>query len=793
MCGIFGVIYRNPEQRIDPHRLACARDTLTHRGPDDKGQWIRPGIGLAHRRLAILDLKHGRQPWTSPDNELALTYNGEIYNFQTLMRDAKIQGAEFQTQCDTELLFHLLSTESHHCLDQLHGMFAFGFYRHRQRSLLLVRDRMGQKPLYWTDTGDKLIFASEVKAILSYTQQRYDLDVAAIEQFFTRGYVLSPRTIFKNINKLPAGHLLYLDADAWQIEVKPWWDATPLPAEELGSLDDSSVVDRLDELLTQSVTDRLLSDVPIGTLLSGGIDSSLITAMASRACDEPIKAFTVGFGDSPAHDETPYAKLVAEQYDCDWHCEMLHQLHGDWLKDLDAASFYYDEPFGNFTVTSQRLLSQRCREKLTVVLSGQGGDELSAGYPGRYNWILQSDQTATQEDSKSQYAPPVDDVINHMHRTAFVQWQNARQMMFTDDALDQMRRYAPIETIKPYWNRYNWPDRLGNILYTDSKTNLADYLICIEERASMSYSLEARNPMLDHRVVQYMLSLPARYKARPGSGPMAKDGIQNKWVLHALAKRYLPAQSFDRPKRGFTPPLQQWMSIYTKRIVEIFHETETLTSALYSKSWRQYLLNGAYAPAMTMAVYYSLIFALWIRRYADHISSVPGADQSTTIESAKQVLNGYTGSTDYPETKHINGLSHRIYRASEPEAIGIGRWFCQALRNFPKGSAVRLVGDSDDAYRWMVEQSGLRLAHKKDAIAGTVRIGMSSIDTFESNECQGPILLLFVPFRTAQQKDLNQIVQRFVTKYPILGHQLVSVSAREGVLIARCQPNVSLQ
>ncbi|MFK7788166.1 MAG: asparagine synthase (glutamine-hydrolyzing), partial [Phycisphaeraceae bacterium] len=491
MCGILGVVYRDAQQPIDEQRLATARDTLTHRGPDEAGLWRQPGVGFAHRRLSILDLKHGQQPWVADNEQQALVYNGEVYNYRELMRQAETNGETFNTTCDTELVFHTLAKQGEAGLDQLHGMFALGFYDHAERSLLLVRDRLGQKPLYWTDTGDALIFASELKAILSYTQAKCDLDAAAIEQFFTRGYVLSPRTIFQGIHKLPAGNRLKLDAKRWKIEIKPWWDATPIPAEDIGPLNDDTVLDTLDELLSQSVADRLIADVPIGTLLSGGIDSSLITAMASKARSEPIKAFTIGFGDSPAHDETPFAKMVADQYNCDWHCETIQQTQRDWLSELDDASRFYDEPFGNFTVTSQRTLSRLCREQLTVVLSGQGGDELSAGYPGRYNWVLQTEQAAAHDNAKSQYAPPVDDVVQHLQRSSFLQWQGARAQMFSPSANVQMQAAgAPTEGIAPFWNRHASYDRLGNVLYTDSKTNLADYLVCIEERASMSHSLE---------------------------------------------------------------------------------------------------------------------------------------------------------------------------------------------------------------------------------------------------------------------------------------------------------------
>ncbi|MFN3165823.1 MAG: asparagine synthase (glutamine-hydrolyzing) [Phycisphaeraceae bacterium] len=791
MCGILGVVTRDPQHPIDEARLSAARDTLAHRGPDEQGLWARPGVGLAHRRLSILDLAHGQQPWVDHDRQCAMVYNGEVYNYRALMRDAEQHSARFNTTCDTELVFHLLASEGTAALDKLNGMFALGYYDHAERSLLLVRDRLGQKPLYWADTGDALVFASELKAILHYAGGRYDLDAAAVEQFFTRGYVLSPRTIFRGIHKLPAGHTLTLDAEAWEIEVEPWWDAEPIEHEAFGTLDDDSVLDTLDELLSQSVADRLIADVPIGTLLSGGIDSSLITAMASKARGGNLKAFTVGFGDSPAHDETPFARMVAERYGCDWTCETIDQNAGDWLAELDDASAYYDEPFGNFTVTSQRTLSRLCREQLTVVLSGQGGDELSAGYPGRYNWVLQTEPAAAQENARSQYAPPVDDVVNHLQRTAFLPWQGVRSAMFSDDAHAQMRTVTPTESIAPYWRRHRSLDRLNNVLYTDAKTNLADYLICIEERASMSYCLEARNPMLDHRVVRYMLSLPTKYKVRPGSGPMSKDGLQNKWLLHALAKRYLPAEAFDRPKRGFTPPIQQWVSRYAERIAEVFRETDALTAPLYSDGWRRYLNAGQYEPAATMAVYYALVFALWARRYADHIGAMVGGDTAANLSTKRERLADSSPTVSLADAScsdmadPYDQMLHRVFREQTPEAVAEARWFCQALRNFAPGSAIRLIGDADACYRWLAEQSGLNVTDQAEA-AGTVAIGMDAIRRFENQDTVGDTLLLFVPFRANEQNELNTRLQQINGVAPIQGHQAVPVGDGRGVLIARC-------
>ncbi|MCZ6835267.1 MAG: asparagine synthase (glutamine-hydrolyzing), partial [Planctomycetota bacterium] len=412
MCGLFGVILRDRLERPDEKRVICARDSLTHRGPDESGVWIRDGVALAHRRLKVLDLIHGQQPIVI-DNRLAMVYNGEIYNFRDLRKEFEDEGDRFTSECDTEVVFHALNQEWPGSIDRFNGMFAIAHWDDAERMLLLVRDRLGQKPLYWYADDEQLVFASELKAILIYLQRKFDVSATALEEFFTRGYILSPRTIFKGIQKLPAGHRLILNARNWTRRVDRWWDIMPI---DIDTNDEPGVIDQLDELLTDAVRIRLVSDVPLGCLLSGGIDSSLITAMAakSKTGGDPLNTFSIGF-ESESHNELPFAKMVAQRYGCRWETRMM--TNGDFLADLEDAGKYFDEPFGNFTVTSQRTLSKLCRESLTVVLSGQGGDELTAGYPGRYNWVLETQKASEGDLPRTGFAAAIDDPMHYLHRS----------------------------------------------------------------------------------------------------------------------------------------------------------------------------------------------------------------------------------------------------------------------------------------------------------------------------------------------------------------------------------------
>lgn len=591
MCGILGVVFRDPTAAADIDRLAVARDTLAHRGPDDAGIWHRPGAAFAHRRLKVLDLNAGRQPVA--DNRFAMVYNGEIYNFRDLQSHYVAQGAVFHTQCDTEVLFHALSRDGEQAIDRCNGMFAFGHYDHRDRRLLLARDRLGQKPLYWHVDEHQLVFASELKAILTFLDRRFELDAAAMDQFFARGYILSPRTIFKSIHKLPAGCLLKLDAARWQWDVQPYWDFQQVAVPN----DDTKAINHLDELLSDAVRMRLVSDVPLGCLLSGGIDSTLITAMACRAKGSPVEAFTIGFEGDDDLNELPHARRVAEHHGCRWRHD--HGDVGDFLAMSEDLSRYHDEPFANIAMFPMRRLAELARLDLTVVLSGQGGDELAAGYPGRYGWALNPDDSH--------------DLQAYDRCSTFMPWSPGRDIVFSREVKAALAdRMAPGVDIRPYWQRFPGLSRLGNALYADVKTNLPDYLVCVEERMTMAVGLEARNPMLDFRVVNYLLSLPDHMKVREG---------QYKWILLQLAKRYGPAEAVDRPKRGFTPPFRRWILTSGPAIAEVCRRADDYTKALYSPQWRAFLLNGRYNDSAVLPVLFSLTFAQWFRRYSRFIHS----------------------------------------------------------------------------------------------------------------------------------------------------------------------------
>ncbi|MEM1109219.1 MAG: asparagine synthase (glutamine-hydrolyzing) [Planctomycetota bacterium] len=748
MCGILGVVHRDPQLEINRERLLAARDTLTHRGPDEAGEWINPksGIAFAHRRLKILDLTHGQQPMLDrppPESPRhALVFNGEIYNYQNLREDLKKRGYDFRSDGDTEALFNALQADGPEVIQRLEGMFAFGYWEQESRNLLLVRDRLGQKPLYWHDDGERLVFASELKALLRYLDRKFDIDPAALDEFFTHGYVLSPRTIFRGIHKLPAGCRLRLNVADWQIEIDRYWDVETSPDVPSAPGD---AVEQLDELLTEAVRKRLVSDVPLGCLLSGGIDSSLITAIAAKLTDGPVSAFSIGFDESDEHNELPFAEMVAKHHGCQWISEQVRG--GDFLTDLDDALRYFDEPFGNFTVIAQRKLAQLCRQYLTVVLSGQGGDELTAGYPGRYNWVFEQPQDAPRH----QHLPPVDHLNTYLAKTSFVGWNGGRSAMFSDGFKHAVTNaHSPADGVAPFWRTAG--DPVNNVLYADVKTNLPDYLVTIEERMTMSASLEARNPMLDHDVVNYLLSLPGAMKVRGG---------QNKWLLFKLCERYLPREAYDRPKRGFTPPLGLWLEQSRAAIANHFRDNASHIDGVFSPSWQAFLASVQLSPPATMPLYYSLVLSKWAEHYGDYINAWPNENSSTPTRR------------------------HHVYREQTPAAIGESRWFAQALGNFADGSELHLVGDEDGHFAWLAEQLGYRVTDD----AGCKRrvfIGLGFSNQLQNLSVTQPTDLVWVAlFGTAEQPQIQQLLQTLPDHITTQGTQGVQVDTDRGVFVAK--------
>lgn len=746
---------------------------MLHRGPDEAGEWIGQGAGLAHRRLKVIDLIGGQQPFLSDDRQRVLVYNGEIYNFRALRQTLKTRGVPFRSLSDTEVLAHLLAKHGAGAVEQISGMFAFGHWNESTRTLTLARDRLGKKPLYYFADETCFAFASELNALLILLNRRFDLDPVALDQFFAHGRVAGPRTIYHGIRLLEPATVLTLEAanDRWNQNTRRYWEPTLIDT----PADDQDAVDAFEELLSDAVTRRLVSDVPIGCLLSGGIDSSLITALATKASGGAIKAFSIGFDESEQLNELPYAQMVATALGCDWKHRLVRG--GDFLATLDETASFFGQPFANFAMFPTRLLAQMAREELTVVLSGQGGDELAAGYPGRYGWVHEAAAAARERSKRATFAPAVDDLLLHLQHTSFLPWPNAREAIFADHVRDAVTQQAtPYDELRSTWSRtdLHQGERLRRIQHADCAVNLPDYLITIEERMTMAASLEARNPFLDERVAQFLLSLPAEKKLR-----QTPRGFEAKWIVRELARRHVPAAAIDRPKRGFTPPLDLWLKQHAPAVRTIIEDADPIIGSLFTPAWKQALRTQPPESLPLMAVFYTLMMSVWARQ---HTGSLTGNIATAATTSSPRASSPWQG----------------LLRERRHEDITEARWICQALGNLNDGSAITIIGDEDDYFAELARGCSLRLIESDDRDTNTAAVllvnraarSCAGFDAAGDADVHWPAssagtVLMLVSCSMQEANDLPAKLAHIGQRLHVRGRQAVQIGADRVLFIVR--------
>ena len=565
MCGIYGVVSRIPDKAVDRIALRRMSQVLYHRGPDDEGCRVGEQVGLGVRRLSIIDLTTGQQPVTNEDDTIWLVFNGEIYNYQELRATLENKGHVFVSKSDTEVIIHAFEEYGDRCVEHLNGMFVFAAWDVPRRRLYIARDRLGIKPLYYWVSADQIVFGSELKAVITHPDVPRYIDFVALDQFLTLEYIPSPRTIFQGICKLPPGHrLIYHDMG---ITVEPYWDVQL--CETPG--DEATCVEMLTDLIRDAVRLRLVSDVPLGALLSGGIDSSTVVAFMSEALSIPVRTFSIGFDDQ-TYNELPYARTVAAHF-CTDHCEEV--LEPDIAPLAERLVRHLDEPFGDFSVFPTYLVSKLASQSVKVVLSGDGGDEVFGGYEAyiaqdldRYYRWLPAPLRQKVLPALMDWVPPQaakKGLINKAKR--FVEGgalpaslQHTRWMMFmNDDDKAQLYQsdlqaslngYAATSLLENYFQRATQLDPLAQQQYVDIKTYLVDDILTKVDRMSMAASIEARVPLLDHRIVEFALSLPSHHKLRRG---------RTKLILQRAMCGRLPEVVLNRPKQGFSIPLKHWL------------------------------------------------------------------------------------------------------------------------------------------------------------------------------------------------------------------------------------------
>ena len=579
MCGIAGIV--SPRASVELARSMARR--LRHRGPDGEGTWGEPGVALAHRRLAILDLSEGgHQPMAFGSQ--VLTYNGEIYNHERLRADLP---GPWHSSGDTEVLVHLLATQGRDCLERLVGMFAFAAWDKRERSLLLVRDRLGIKPLYYRLLPDGIAFASELKALL-VLEGRLQIDHSAVRDFLFHGYIPAPKTIYQGIAKLPAGHTLTWKEGRIRIE-RYWHPSTAIVARSAGD-----TVQGLDALLRTVVPEHTLSDVPVGVFLSGGIDSALTTWYL----DKP-RTYTLEF-DGGARSEAAAARRAAEHLHTE-HLQMTAPL-ADFAEALDRMPALFDEPFGDSAAWSNYLIAQVARREVTVALSGEGGDEIFCGYP-RY-WSNIGGRSSIFNRSLARYLPPLSRFGTSMQRHAAVGLPAYAAALggMTAQQIDSLLAHSWQEPQYDYlwFYRQHWHEGMSPLVqlrWLDLNTDLPEGLLTKVDRASMAHSLEVRPPLLDHRLVEYMLSVDPRVL-------VDQRRRRGKLLVRQLMEPRLPPRHLEQPKSGFGLPVHRWL----QQRPQILHEA-------VARLMQRGVLQRAVGPEFRRA-WYLLVLDRWFSAFA---------------------------------------------------------------------------------------------------------------------------------------------------------------------------------
>ncbi|MFO0902170.1 MAG: asparagine synthase (glutamine-hydrolyzing) [Pirellulales bacterium] len=636
MCGITGAIWTHPRRAIDEPTLARMTDALRHRGPDDVGTYVSdyrtrspyeplPGVALGFRRLAIIDLVAGAQPLSNEDGSIWLAFNGEIYNFQNLRHRLEGAGHTFRTHGDSETIVHLYEDEGVDCFRHLNGMFAIAIWDSRERRLVLARDRIGEKPLVYRAEPERLLFASELKSLLQVPDVPREVDPASVDAYLTYQYVPHPRSILKGFHKLPPGHYA-----VWQdgrLDVQPYW--TPDFRIEQ-PLDEPTAAQQLRDQLTTAVGLRMQADVPLGAFLSGGIDSSLVVALMQQQSTEKVKTFTIGFP-IKEYDETRYARLVADHLGTDHH---EFQVTPDGVDILPRLAWHYDEPFADSSAIPTWYVSQLTRQHVTVALTGDGGDELFAGYP-RYKavalgqWIDRVPGLRSLLGASLWQKLPSDGRQRSLSRRwkrfaeaaalppqrRYLEWisifnETRRGQLYRDEFLQQLTDGDPFAFLADAWRRSAGRDPVTSASLADLLTYMPCDLMTKVDIASMAHSLECRQPLLDPHVVEFAAALPLRLKFRRGRG---------KRLLRAAFGDLLPAEIWTRPKMGFGVPLDHW---FRNQLRPLTHDALLAANARTHAWFRpEYLTqlvdeheSGRFDHAPRL---WALVFLeLWLREWA---------------------------------------------------------------------------------------------------------------------------------------------------------------------------------
>lgn len=631
MCGIAGIFNTRNEDIPQIELINRMTDAITHRGPDESGVHLEPGLALGHRRLSVIDIASGQQPLFNADRSAAIVFNGEIYNFMQLRPELEALGYRFTTNSDTEVILHAWQAWGSQCVQRLRGMFAFAIWDQKRRHLFLARDRLGIKPLYYALLPNgHFVFGSELKALLPHPALPRERDPMAIEDYFAYGYIPEPRTIFSGVRKLPPGHTLLIEKGQTLLpRTNQYWD---IPFTDSGLATQDSAQSELIGRLREAIDIRLVAEVPLGAFLSGGVDSSAIVALMAGLVDQPIKTCSIGF-DVPEFDETAYALAVAERYHTDHRTDTVKV---DDFALVDRLGWLFDEPFADSSAMPTYRVCEAARKRVTVALSGDGGDENLAGYR-RYRMHMAEEQLRSRLPlglrkavfgplgaiyPKADWAPRflrAKTTFQSLARDSVGAWFHSvsrmsdeqRHTLFSPALRSELGGYNAVEVLRGHAARAPTDHPLSLVQYLDLKTFLVSILHKVD-RASMAHALEVRVPLLDHQLVEWMSGLRPEWKLAGGDG---------KHLFKQALKPYLPDDVMYRPKQGFSIPLAQWFRgpLREKYQREVLGESMT-DSGLFNNDYLSQLLqqHDSGLRDNSVVMWELLMFALSDRHLASH-------------------------------------------------------------------------------------------------------------------------------------------------------------------------------
>lgn len=649
MCGICGVIYYDHDRKVSKDLLEKMVTVLNHRGPDDHGLWVKQNIGLGHTRLSIIDLSPlGHQPMTNEDGTVFIVFNGEIYNFLDLRKELISKGHVFRSRTDTEVLVHLWEQEGPSCVEKLRGMFAFAIWDDRQKVLFLARDRMGKKPLFYAQLPDRFIFGSEIKAILQDPEITPEPDLEAIHYYLTYQSVPSPFCAFKGIKKMPPAHFLLFKEPSDNSPKRYWKLSYAKKVAVNGEKEEIQLQHEIIERLNEAINIRLMSDVPLGAFLSGGIDSSLVVALMAKLIGQPVKTFSIGFSHEE-YNEIHYARKVAERYQTDHH-EFIVTPNAQAIFPL--LVWHYNEPFADPSAIPTYYVSHLAREHVTVVLNGDGGDENFAGYPRYFvklpsifdgglgpflsewkrrliGWLAFINYNNVWRSPNRIYSLTLRRLSYYFKITHFHEYY--QNQLYSPEMRACTRSIPAVDIMLEKYRQSDAHDFLDATLDLDLSLYLPDTLMTKVDIASMAHSLEARSPMLDHHFLEFVAKIPSDLKL--------KKGFMSKYILKKAAEPYLPKEVIYRPKMGFGVPIDHWFRHELREMVtDTLLGRKAMERGYFRRGYIEKILEQHQQGVSWQYLIWNLfMLELWHQMFIDRTLSYPHDSKKDSKETIAAV------------------------------------------------------------------------------------------------------------------------------------------------------------